>query len=919
MKSRAASIYILFTSIVLFISLGYLGVILHQGRITAKTELSELRRQLENAEIKIYDEKGRLDPLVIENIYRYNQTIDYITLYRQKNIIATGGSEPAMSIDESGKRQYQHYWWQKIVRTYFPDPLHDQDYSVDIIADIIPQSVLKNALLTCILMLSALLGATLLYSAAYYKAQAKKKQEDEQKAAQKEMQNSLVADTQSIEEKPPVSMDVPIETILGPQVVEEFFSGLDLLDEQESQKDKSQPEKPKENVASFMPEEDEDAGFFDTLDIPQDATVDEQSAAVDEIDKLSEEDSSLPEISELEISDLSDLSNLPEIAEPQEEEQKTEENLSDIPDLPDLPEISEEEILDDLSKELLPEVIQAAEISEILEPQADETKEENIPDIEETESAEDVNNEAQDIPELENLPDLPDLPELTEDTIQPENIEQEQEIEQEIQPSASGLDEEIPDLPDLPDLPEISELQEEQNQHAEDILEHPDQEKTQAEDEQLADLPDLDDLLEISEEENFSNLPDLPELSEEQAENETQEIEENLNEEPAEESFPELIEPLNEEEEAEQEEQENQQEEAEQEIPVLDDEEQSPQEESQENAYEQEEDEEDLIPLEDLEQISAHKDQEDDLDDLPQMEDLLGPNSPAREDDADDIDDLPDLDNLLMAEEMQEKGIVEKPLQPAIELSENMLEELTSTPDVGLKNLSSDTSDDDLDTVLADIEAENDETYLPSFETNSRFPEPPLLKGMISAAQKVVVRAKPPQKPLHVPVLLEPEKEELPKGVFACTAAELEEAVKKTDWKESLSSILLDAEEMEEDFSLLIFALADEEAGRSVMNKYFTQEHGLTLHRFSDHSFGIWLINTNLEGAYGIAGEFVYFMEEQRLVTAVGLSAKSDRLVRSEHLSKEATHALSRAISSGGGIVGFRSDPRKYARVTVGR
>ena len=865
-KSRAASIYIFFTSIVLFVGIGYLSLILHKGHMTAKEELSHIQRQLENGEINIYDDKGRLDPLVIENIYRYNDTIDYITLYRQKNILATGGSEPAISIDDQGMRQYQHFWWQKVVRTYFPDPLHDQNYSVDMVVDIIPQSVLKNALLSCVVVLGALLLATLLYSLAYSKVQ-KKKREAQKKAAEKEMPVPLVAET-GVTEKAPVSMDVPIEQILGPQVVDEFFSGLDRIEELEAERIRrgisGYGEIPPSGPVQQNPE-DADSGFFDEQET-------NEASSQEDVSPASEEQSG---------SDIPD--DLPELPEPS--------------DLDELSEDESEDNLDDLSRELLPEVVAAAEISESLDSSLLE-----MPDDVQGESAEDSNSEAQDDQEL---PDLPELPE--EDTQEEESVAQE---------SADEI-EDLEELPELPDLPS------ENSEEAEDSLD---------------DLPDLDELIEDEDEES---LEELPEISEESAQSEDIQEEESVAEEEAEdkiedleelselpelpeddfeaenkteteeESFPELAEALSKEE-------AQQEEESLEELPVLDDEDEISLEETEEQDEQAEEVAEDLIPIEDLAEESAAQENElEALEDLPQMEDLLGPDSVAREDDADDIDDLPDLDNLLMAEEMEEKGLAETSAPAAIELSDNMLQELTSTPDAGLKNLSSDSADDEFDAVLADIEAEDDQTYLPSFETDSRFPEPPLLKGM-SAAKKPA-KAQPARKPMHVPVLLEPEKEELPKGIFKCTAAELEEAANKTDWRESLSSILLDAEEMEEDFSLVLFALADEEAGKGVMNKYFTQEHGLTLHRFSEHSFGIWLINTDLEGAYGIAGEFVYFMEEQRLVTAVGLSAKSDRLVRSEHLVKEASHALSRAITSGGGIVGFRSDPRKYARVTVGK
>ncbi len=859
-KSRAASNYIFFTSIVLFVGIGYLSLILHKGHMTAKEELSHIQRQLENGEINIYDDKGRLDPLVIENIYRHNDTIDYITLYRQKNILATGGSEPAISIDNQGMRQYQHFWWQKVVRTYFPDPLHDQNYSVDMVVDIIPQSVLKNALLSCVVVLGTLLLATSLYSLAYSKVQ-KKKHEAQKKTAEKEMPVPLVAET-GVTEKAPVSMDVPIEQILGPQVVDEFFSGLDRIEELEAERIRrgisGYGEIP--TPGSVQNPEDADSGFFDEQE------TNEASSQEENVSLASEEQSD---------SDIPD--DLPELPEPS--------------DLDEFSQDKPEDNLDDLGKELLPEVVTAAEISESLDSSPPE-----MPDDVQGESAEDSNSEAQDDQELLDLPELPE-----EDT-------QEEAAEDEIEDL-----EELPELPDLPsenseeaedsldDLPDLDELIEDEDEESLEELSEISEESAQSEDIQEEESV-AEDEDEIEDLEELSELPELPE-DDFEAENKT---------ETEEESFPELAEALSEEE-AQQEEEINE------ELPVLDDEDEISLEETEEQDEQAEEVAEDLIPIEDLTEESAAQENElEALEDLPQMEDLLGPDSVAREDDADDIDDLPDLDNLLMAEEMEEKGLAETSTPAAFELSDNMLQELTSTPDAGLKNLSSDFTDDEFDAVLADIEAKDDQTYLPNFETDSRFPEPPLLKGM-STAKKPAKKTQPVSRrpPMHVPVLLELEKEKLPKGIFKCTAVELEEAANKTDWRESLSSILLDAEEMEEDFSLVLFALADEKAGKDVVNKYFTQEHGLTLHRFSEHSFGIWLINTDLEGAYGIAGEFVYFMEEQRLVTAVGLSAKSDRLVRSEHLVKETSHALSRAIASGGGIVGFRSDPRKYARVTV--
>ena len=838
--------------------------------MTAKEELSHVQKQLENGEIKIYDDKGRLDPLVIENIYRYNDTIDYITLYRQKNILATGGSEPAISIDDQGMRQYQHFWWQKVVRTYFPDPLHDQNYSVDMVVDIIPQSVLKNALLSCVVVLGALLLATLLYSVAYSKVQ-RKKREAQKEAAEKELPVPLAAETE-VMEKAPVSMDVPIEQILGPQVVDEFFKGLDLIEEQEADRIRRGVSGYGEIPASGSAQdsEDTDSGF--------DAQEANEASSQEDVPAASEEQSD---------SDIPD--DLPELPEPS--------------DLDELIEDEEQDNLDDLSKESLPETVAADEISESLDSSSQE-----MPDDVQGEAAEDSNSEAQDVQEL---PDLPESPEEDgqEESVAEEPADEMEELEElpELPDLSSENSEEAEDsLDDLPELPEPGDLgelieDEESLEELPEISEESAQSEDIQEEEKVAEEEAEEDEIE-EEEEDLEELSELPELPEDdfEAENKAEE-----------ESFPELAEALNEEE-------AQQEEEIDEELPVLDDEDEISVEEPEEQDEQTEEAAEDLIPIEDLTEESAAQENElEEPEDLPQMEDLLGPDSVAREDDADDIEDLPDLDNLLMAEEMEEKGLAETSAAAAIELSDNMLQELTSTPDAGLKNLSSDSADDEFDAVLAGIEAEDDQTYLPSFETDSRFPEPPLLKGM--SAVKKPAKTQPVRKPMHVPVLLEPEKEELPKGIFKCTAAELEEAANKTDWRESLSSILLDAEEMEEDFSLVLFALADEEAGKDVVNKYFTQGHGLTLHRFSEHSFGIWLINTDLEGAYGIAGEFVYFMEEQRLVTAVGLSAKSDRLVRSEHLVKETSHALSRAIASGGGIVGFRSDPRKYARVTVGR
>lgn len=782
--------------------MGYLSLILYKGHMTAKEELSHIQRQLENGEINIYDNKGHLDPIVIENIYRYNDTIDYIILYRQKNILATGGSEPAISIDDRGMFQYQHFWWQKVVRTYFFDPLHNQNYSVDMVVDIIPQSVLENTLLSCVVVLGVLLLATLLYSVAYGKAQ-KKKREAQKQVEEKEILVSLVADAE-VTEKTPINMDVPIEQILGPQVVNEFFSGLDFIERLEA-------ERIRRGISGYGEIPISDDSMQNSKD------TDSEFLNVQETNEagLQENMSLVPE------TDISD--ELPDLPE--------------LPDLSDLGELSEGELkdnLDNLSKELLPKVVSAAEIPENLNSSPQE-----IPDNARMESAEDSNSKSQSDQELLDLSELPE-----EDT------------------QKESMTDEIENLEELPELPTLPE------------------ESAQTKDNKVEDLEDL------------SELPELPE--------------DNFETEDKEESFPELAEALIEEE-------------IKEELPVLDNEDVISLEETKEQDDQTEEIvEEDLISIEDLAEESAAQENElEVLEDLPEMEDLLGPDSVAREDDSDDIDDLPDLDNLLMAEEMEEKGLAETSASAAIELSDNMLQELTSTPDAGLKNLSSDSVDDEFNAVLAEIEAEDDQTYLPSFETTSRFPEPPLLKGM-SVAKKPT-KTQLTRKSMHVPVLLEPEKEELPKGIFWCTAVELEEAANKTDWRESLNSILMDAEEMEEDFSLVLFALADEKAGKDIVNKYFTQEHGLTLHRFSEHSFGIWLINTDLEGAYGIAGEFACFMEGQRLVTAVGLSAKSNRLVHSEHLVKEASHALSRAIASGGGIVGFRSDPRKYARVTVGK
>ncbi|MGL4524408.1 MAG: hypothetical protein ACRCVN_02650 [Spirochaetia bacterium] len=290
----------------------------------------------------------------------------------------------------------------------------------------------------------------------------------------------------------------------------------------------------------------------------------------------------------------------------------------------------------------------------------------------------------------------------------------------------------------------------------------------------------------------------------------------------------------------------------------------------------------------------SHK---DDFDDLPNLGSLLNSGSVARKDD-EEFDDLPDLDNLLRSEENREKwtteiGNIED--TSVLDFKPEVLEEISSATDIGLRNLSQDLDDE---FVYEDLSLDKSCNH-PAYSIHKKLPEPLMLKSM---------KAKNTQ--FHPPKTY--KVSENLRSTF--TEEELEEALLNNRWTDALGKIILDAEQASEDFCLLVFSLNNRMAV-DLARQFFSEVYGLALHHFSENSTGVWLIDTDLEEAYGVAGEFAYYIEQHKYGVSIGLSSRSQRLVEAEDLVREALHALLRCVYSNGGIVGFRPDPDKYARI----
>jgi GGDEF domain-containing protein len=91
---------------------------------------------------------------------------------------------------------------------------------------------------------------------------------------------------------------------------------------------------------------------------------------------------------------------------------------------------------------------------------------------------------------------------------------------------------------------------------------------------------------------------------------------------------------------------------------------------------------------------------------------------------------------------------------------------------------------------------------------------------------------------------------------------------------------------------------------------------------YGDDGFFIVLPNVELNQALRMAEEFKQKVTRELREApqpAIGLTARSGRLVEASRITKEAGHALEKAMSEDGGIIGFRPDPQKYRQFVASR
>jgi GGDEF domain-containing protein len=91
---------------------------------------------------------------------------------------------------------------------------------------------------------------------------------------------------------------------------------------------------------------------------------------------------------------------------------------------------------------------------------------------------------------------------------------------------------------------------------------------------------------------------------------------------------------------------------------------------------------------------------------------------------------------------------------------------------------------------------------------------------------------------------------------------------------------------------------------------------------YGDDGFFIVLPNVELNQALRMTEEFKQKVARELRDApqpAIGLTARSGRLVEASRITKEAGHALQKAMSEDGGIIGFRPDPQKYRQFVASR